>query len=362
MPAAPAQAWSVCDNCRPTRPPRLVYSDRTLRDDRLFGQRREESGAVNLSVELAPRHPRGLRLRNPIMTASGTFGYGFEYVGLVEIERLGAIVTKGTTPRPRVGSPPPRVWETPAGLLNAIGLNNGGVEELVRDLAPRWAGWSVPVIANLAAERLDEFVAAAARLDDAPTIAALELNVSCPNVENGLLFGCLPETAADVTRAVRDVWSRPLIVKLTPSAPDVVAVAEAVAASGADALCMGNTYMGMAIDVERRRPALANVSGGLSGPAIKPLTLHLVYRIAQAVDVPIIGAGGVVSAEDAVEYLMAGATAVQVGTAHFANPAAGVEIVAGLERWLRAHGVGDVRELVGAALPQRTRHAALALA
>lgn len=317
---------------------------------------------MNLSVELAPRHPRGLRLRNPVMTASGTFGYGVEYVGVVDVERLGAIVTKGTTPRPRVGSPPPRVWETPAGMLNAIGLNNGGVEELVRELAPRWAGWSVPVIVNLAAERLDDFVAAAARLDEAPTIAALELNVSCPNVENGLLFGCLPETAADVTRAVRAVWSRPLIVKLTPNAADVVAVAQAVAAAGADALCMGNTYLGMAIDIERRRPALANVTGGLSGPAIKPLTLHLVYRIAQAVDVPIIGAGGVVSAEDALEYLMAGATAVQVGTAHFANPAASVEIVQGLARWLRAHRVADVRELIGAALPEQARRPALALA
>jgi dihydroorotate dehydrogenase (NAD+) catalytic subunit len=325
-------------------------------------QQREESDVVNMSVELAPRHPQGLRLRNPVMTASGTFGYGVEYIGVVAVERLGAIVTKGTTPQPRVGAPPPRVWETPAGMLNAIGLNNGGVDELVRELAPRWAGWSVPVIVNLAAERLDDFITAAAEIDAAPNIAALELNVSCPNVENGLLFGSVPESAAEVTRGVRAVTRRPLIVKLTPNATDVVAVAEAVVAAGADAICMGNTYLGMAIDLQHRRPALANVTGGLSGPAIKPLTLHLVYRIAQAVDVPIIGAGGVVSAEDAVEYLMAGATAVQVGTAHFANPSASVEIVAGLERWLRQHGVADVRELIGAALPRRATRPALATA
>lgn len=311
---------------------------------------------TNLSVEIAPKHKRGLALRNPVMTASGTFGYGTEYAQLADIQRLGAIVCKGTTLEPREGNPQPRLHETPAGLLNSIGLQNVGVRGVILEKAPIWASWQVPVLVNIAGESVVEFARLAEALDDVPGVAGLEVNISCPNVDAGyVVFGAQPETAAAVTRAVVESTDLPVMVKLSPNAPDVVEVALAVEEAGADSISLINTVLGMAIDVRRRRPVFARTVAGLSGPAIKPIALRLVYEVAQAVQVPVVGIGGISTTDDALEFLLAGATAVQVGTASFANPRAAVEIVDGLEAYLRREGIADVRELIGAALPARLR-------
>jgi dihydroorotate dehydrogenase (NAD+) catalytic subunit len=305
---------------------------------------------MDLRVRIAAGK-RELVLNNPVLTASGCFGNGIEFLRVFDIQRLGGIVSKGITLRPRVGNPQPRVVETPAGMINSIGLQNVGVEAVVRDLAPVWATWSVPVIANIAAERVEDYAALARRLDGVPGIAALEVNISCPNVENGLEFGCRPEPAAEVTRAVRQSTDLPVIVKLTPSAGDVVAVAAAVVEAGADALTIANTFPALSIDIRQRRPALGWGSGGLSGPAIRPIVLKMVWDVARArLGVPIIGCGGIVTWQDAVEYLLAGATAVQVGTATFVNPRAPLEVLEGLESFLREQGLESPAELVGAAL------------
>jgi len=305
---------------------------------------------LNLAVELAPRRKQGLPLRNPVMTASGTFSNGLEATKIFDIERLGAIVSKGTTLRPRPGNPQPRTAETPSGMLNTIGLQNIGVEALIRDVAPIWATWRVPVVVNIAGETAEEFGELAARLDRVPGVSGLELNISCPNVAvGGMLFGQDPKQAAAVTRTVLRKTTLPVIVKLTPNVTDIVAVAEAVADAGADAICLINTVRGMAIDIRTRRPILSTVFGGLSGPAIKPIALRMVYQVAGAVDVPIVGCGGIRSGEDAVEFIMAGATAVEVGTATFANPRAPLEVLEGMERWLAQAGVEEIGELVGAA-------------
>jgi dihydroorotate dehydrogenase (NAD+) catalytic subunit len=305
---------------------------------------------LNLAVELAPRRKQGLPLRNPVMTASGTFSNGLEATKIFDVERLGAIVSKGTTLRPRPGNPQPRTAETPSGMLNTIGLQNIGVEALIRDVAPVWATWRVPVIVNIAGETVEEFGELASRLDGVPGVSGLELNVSCPNVAvGGMLFGQDPKQAAAVTRAATRKSTLPVIVKLTPNVADVVAVARAVAEAGADAICLINTVQGMAIDVRSRRPVLSTVFGGLSGPAIKPIALRMVYQVAGAVDVPVVGCGGIRSGEDAIEFIMAGATAVEVGTATFANPRAPLEVLEGMERWLAQAGVADIEALVGAA-------------
>ncbi|MFQ5879282.1 MAG: dihydroorotate dehydrogenase [Dehalococcoidia bacterium] len=308
---------------------------------------------VKLSVELAPAGKRGLQLANPVMTASGTFGNGLEFASVFDIQRLGAIVSKGTTLHPRRGNPQPRIVETPAGMLNSIGLQNIGVEALVREVAPVWARWRVPVVVNIAGESVAEYAELAARLDGVPGVSGLELNISCPNVENGLEFGSEPRSAAVVTAAVARRTTLPLIVKLTPNVADIVAVARAVVAAGADALCLINTVPAMAIDVGRRRPALGWTFGGLSGPALRPIALKLVWQVAGAVDVPIIGCGGIASARDALEFIMAGATAVQVGTATFTNPRAPLEVLEGIEEFLRQGEVEDITELVGAARSSR---------
>ena len=305
---------------------------------------------MNLAVELAPRRKQGLPLRNPVMTASGTFSNGLEATKIFDIERLGAIVSKGTTLRPRPGNPQPRTAETPSGMLNTIGLQNIGVEALIRDVAPIWATWRVPVVVNIAGETVEEFGELAARLDGVPGVSGLELNVSCPNVAvGGMLFGQDPKQAAAVTRTAVRKTTLPVIVKLTPNVTDIVAVAQAVADAGADAICLINTVWGMAIDIRTRRPILSTVFGGLSGPAIKPIALRMVYQVAGAVDVPIVGCGGIRSGEDAVEFIMAGATAVQVGTATFANPRAPLEVLEGIEQFLAQAGVEEIGELVGAA-------------
>lgn len=304
---------------------------------------------MNLSVELAPRCKRGLILANPVMAASGTFGYGLEMAKELDIQRLGAIVCKGTTLRRRRGNPQPRLVETPAGMLNSIGLQNMGVEALIRDVAPIWATWRVPVVVNIAGESIEEYARLARRLDGVPGVSGLELNISCPNVATGLAFGSSPQMAAAVTAAVRRETTIPVIVKLSPNVSDIVSVARAAADAGADALTLTNTFPAMAIDVKSRRPALGWTFGGLSGPALKPIALRLVYQTAAAVDVPLIGCGGIMTGLDAIEYIMAGATAVEVGTATFVNPRATLDVLAGIERFMEEEGVDDIRQLVGAA-------------
>jgi len=287
---------------------------------------------------------RGLRLRSPVLVASGTFGYGFDAPQVDRIA-LGAIVTKGTTLRPREGNAPNRIAETPSGMLNAIGLQNPGVDHVARVYAPVWASWNVPVIVNVAGDAIDEYVAVAERLDSVPGIAGLELNISCPNVANGLQFGVDPDQAAKLTSAVRAVTRLTLIVKLTPNVTDVVAIARAVEDAGADAVSAINTYVGMAIDVRRRRPVLSRESGGLSGPAIKPLALHAVWQVAQAVRIPVIGIGGIMTPGDALEFLLAGAVAVQLGTVNYIRPQAAHEVHEGIAVYLQEHGLRNLREL-----------------
>lgn len=304
---------------------------------------------MNLAVELAPKNKRGLRIDNPVMTASGTCGYGLELGRMFDIQRLGAIVCKGTTLWPRRGNPQYRIVEVPAGILNSIGLQNMGVEALIRELTPIWATWRVPVVVNIASESIDEYAQLAERLEGVPGVSALELNISCPNVENGLLFGTDPRMAAAVTAAVVRNSTLPVIVKLTPNVTDIVAVAQAVVEAGADALCLINTVSAMTIDVGRIRPGLGWGTGGLSGPALRPIALRLVWQVAAEVDVPIIGCGGIATVQDALEYIMAGATAVQVGTATFLNPGAPLDVLEGLEQYMRQQEIDDIRELVGVA-------------
>ncbi|MDO8613835.1 MAG: dihydroorotate dehydrogenase [Dehalococcoidia bacterium] len=313
---------------------------------------------MNLSLELAPGRKLGLPLANPVMTASGTFANGLEYQKVFDIQRLGAIVSKAVTLRPRRGNVQPRIAETAAGMINSIGLQNIGLVAILRDVAPVWATWRVPVVVNIAGESVADYAELARRLDGVPGVSGIEVNISCPNVEDGLEFGTDPRAAAAVTNAVRRRTTLPVIVKLTPNASDIVAVARAAVDAGADALTLINTFPAMAIDIESRRPALGWGSGGLSGPALKPIAIRMVYLVAAAVDVPIIGCGGVMTGEDAVEYLMAGASAVQVGTATFRNPRAPLDVLEGLEGWMRDHAVEDVRDLIGAARPKTAREPA----
>lgn len=313
---------------------------------------RGASAAADLRVDLAPHNPRELILRNPIIAASGTFGYGVEYAGTIDIQRLGAIMSKGVTYSRRRGAPMPRIAETPAGMLNAIGLQNPGIKGVLTKYPPIWSRWAVPVIVNIAGDSVAEFAAMAAMLEEASGITGIELNVSCPNVAaGGMFFGCDPGLAAEVTAAVRAVTTLPVIVKLTPNVTDIVTIARAVADAGADALSLINTLLGMAIDIRHRRPVLGNNTGGLSGPAVKPIAVRMVYQVAASVDLPVIGLGGISTLDDALEFFMAGATAVQVGTATFANPTAMVDLVEGLPAWLAREGFGSVREIVGLANP-----------
>jgi len=307
----------------------------------------------NLLVDLAPAHKTGLTLKNPVMTASGTFSWGLEFAKHFDANALGAIVSKGITLVSRAGNPQPRVAETPAGMLNSIGLQNVGIEKVIDEMAPQWARWSVPVLANIAGDSIDEFGEMAAMLDGVPGIAALELNISCPNVDiGGIEIGQNVEASARATRAAVRHTDLPVIVKITPNVTDPVALALACEAEGASAICAINTVLGLAVDIRRRRPVLPRAKGGLSGPAIKPIALRMVYDVANAVRIPVIGCGGIRTGEDAIEFLMAGATAVQVGTATFANPRAPLDILEGLTRWLSIEGVSDVREIIGCAQPQ----------
>ena len=311
---------------------------------------------MQLKTELAPRHKSGLQLKNPVMTAAGTFGYGSEYAKIAEIQRLGAIICKGTTLHARSGNAHPRTLETASGLLNTIGLQNPGVHAVIRRFAPMWSKWQTPVIVNIAGDTIEEFVKVAEYLESVEGVAGIEINVSCPNVQQGgTVFGSNPQIVAQVTEAVRTATTLPLIVKLSPNIGDVRPTAIAAASSGADAISLINTITGMTIDLSTRRPAFGNITAGLSGPAIKPIALRMVYEVASELrgshpTVPIIGLGGICNIHDALEFLMAGATAIQVGTINFINPHAGVDIIEGIEAFLQQEGVEDVKDIIGVAL------------
>jgi len=311
---------------------------------------RPEEG-VDLAVDAA----RGLRLKNPVLTASGTFGQGVEYAELIDVSRLGAIVNKGTTVLARPGNPQYRIAETPSGILNSIGLENPGAAGVAKKYAKAWAQLGVPVIVNVAGYSVDDYVTVVSEFAGISSVVAYELNISCPNVKGGMLFGFDPDLAGQVTAAVKQETDLPVIVKLTPNAPDVVAVARAIEQAGADGLTAINTVLGMRIDTKKRRPILGTGSGGLSGPAIRPIAVHITYQVAQAVSIPIIGAGGVTRAEDALEFLMAGASAVQVGTATFADPLAPLNVIEGLAAYVRFNGLTSIRDVIGVALPARER-------
>ena len=297
----------------------------------------------DLSVEIA-----GIKLRNPVMTASGTFGYGSEFADYLDLESIGAIITKGLSLRPKAGNRTPRIVETPGGMLNAIGLQNVGIDAFVREKVPFLRTVNTPVIVNVYGNTLEEYGELAQRLDKIHEVAGLEINISCPNVkQGGIVFGTDPRAAWEVVSLVRESTIKPVIVKLSPNVTDIVEMAHACAEAGADALSLINTLTGMAIDLQKRRPVLANVTGGLSGPAIKPVALRMVWQVARAVQLPIIGIGGIMSATDALEFIVVGATAVQVGTANFLDPAAAQTIALDMERYLAENGIASVREMIG---------------
>jgi len=281
------------------------------------------------------------------MTASGTFGYGQELASFVELPRLGAVVCKTVTRHPRAGNAPPRTCETPSGMLNAIGLQNVGLERFIQEKLPYLRAFAVPLIVNIAGESVEDFAFLARALNEYDGIAALEINISCPNVAHGLDFSTDPELTEQVVVHVCNATQLPIIAKLSPNVTDITIIARAAEAGGAHALSLVNTFLGMSIDIRTRRPRLSNITGGLSGPAIKPLALRAVYRCAQAVKIPIIGIGGIMDANDAVEYLIAGASAVQVGTATFVQPQAALDVLDGIERYLQTHNVPSIQQLVG---------------
>ncbi len=304
---------------------------------------RPANTAPDLSVQLGP-----LRLQNPVMTASGTFGYGEEYAGLADLGRLGAIVVKGVSLEPRAGNPPPRLVETAAGMLNAIGLENVGSRNFLSIKLPFLRGLGVPVIVNIFGNTVEEYAELAARLDGAPAIAALEINVSCPNVKKGgMVFGTDPAMTARVVEAVRRRTSLPVITKLTPNVTAIAEIARAAEGAGSDILSCINTVAAMAVDVFSRRPRLANIFGGLSGPAVKPIALRCVYEVTRAVKCPVIGIGGIATPTDALEFLLVGARAVQVGTANFVSPGVTGEIIDGIERFLEVEGLPAISSFIG---------------
>ena len=308
---------------------------------------------IDLSVDLAPE--RGLPLANPILVASGTFGYGVEYGEVVDVQRIGAICCKGTTLKPRAGNPPPRVTETPGGMLNSIGLQNPGVDAVIEKYGPIWRGWKVPVIVNVAGESIEDYVEVARRLDGVPGVAGIELNISCPNVgKGGLQFAIDRDAARAVTAAVRRATDLPLLVKLSPNVSDVRPIAKAIEEAGADAICAINTLSGLAVSPDRTRAFLGNTYGGLSGPAIKPVALRIVYEVAQVVSIPIIAIGGVTNLDDVLDFLACGAVAVQVGTAIFADPELPVRLSDELRAECLRRGLDSYRPLIGTALPKRT--------
>lgn len=307
----------------------------------------KSKSTVRLAVNLGK-----LKLNNPVMTASGTFGYGEEYSAYVDLNKLGAVVVKGLSLKPRPGNPPPRIMETTGGMLNAVGLQNIGVDAFIEEKLPFLRQYKTAVVANIYGETFEEYKKVAKILNAAKGVHALEVNISCPNVKNGgLSFGCDPKIAARVTRAVKDETSLPVIVKLTPNVTDITVIAGAVEKAGADAISLINTLTGMSVDLKTRKPHLKNVTGGLSGPAIKPVALRMVWQVAKTVSVPVIGIGGIMTAEDALEFMMVGAKAVQIGTANFINPLATVEIIEGMENYLKENGISDINRMIGSFQP-----------
>ncbi len=298
---------------------------------------------VDLQVTIA-----GINLKNPVMTASGTFGYASEFVDLVDLNRLGAIVVKGLSLAPSIGNPPPRIVETPCGMLNAIGLENVGIKAFIREKLPFLRTLSPPLILNIYGKCIEEYCELARHIADVDGISAIEVNISCPNVKSGgIAFGVDPQAAFDVISAVRKRFSKPLIVKLSPNVADIAQIAGSVVDAGADCLSLINTLTGLAIDIETRRPKLANITGGLSGPAIRPIAVRMVWQVAQAVSVPVIGIGGIMTASDAMEFLIAGATAVQVGTANFVNPRATMDIIDGIADFMDRHHIEKLSDITG---------------
>jgi dihydroorotate dehydrogenase (NAD+) catalytic subunit len=291
-----------------------------------------------------------LRLKNPVMTASGTFGYGEEYGSLVNLHRLGAIIVKGISLLPRQGNPPPRIAETASGMLNSIGLENVGLERFLTEKLPFLQGIDTPLIVNILGDTVEDYQQLAARLNEEEKVAALEVNISCPNVkQGGVAFGTDPDMAHAVTKGVRQYFSRPVIVKLSPNVTDITEIAGAVEEAGADAVSLINTVLGMAIDIESCRPKLANIFGGLSGPAIKPIGIRMVWQVAESVSIPIIGIGGITTPEDALEFMLAGACAVQVGTTNFINPKATEEIIHGIGTYLTKNSIASIQDVIGRA-------------
>lgn len=300
----------------------------------------------NLEVKIA-----GIKLKNPVMTASGTFGYGEEFSPFIDLDKLGAIVLKGIFLKPKMGNPPPRVIETPSGMLNAIGLQNVGVEVLIKEKLPYLKKYNTPVIINISGDTIEEYVGLAGRLGEVSKemgVAGLEVNISCPNVKKGgMVWGTNAKSTYKIISSIRKATSLPLIVKLTPNVTDIKIIAQAAEEAGADALSLINTLVGMVVDIDSRRPKLANVSGGLSGPAVKPVALWLVWQVFQTVNIPVIGIGGIIKVEDALEFIIAGARAIEIGTANFVNPRVTIEIIEGIEKYLTENNIKDVNELVG---------------
>jgi dihydroorotate dehydrogenase (NAD+) catalytic subunit len=298
---------------------------------------------VNLAVQIG-----SLKIKNPVMTASGTFGYGDEYAGYVNLSKLGAIIVKGLSLKPRLGNPPPRIMETAGGMLNAVGLQNIGVEAFIAEKLPNLRKYDVSVITNIYGETYAEYSKVAGKLSSVKGVHALEVNVSCPNVKKGgLSFGADPKAAAEVTRRVKGETNLPVIVKLTPNVTDIAAIAQAVEKAGADAVSLINTLTGMAVDWKTRTPHLKNITGGLSGPAIKPVALRMVWQVVQRVSIPVIGIGGIMNAEDALEFLILGAKAVQIGTANFINPRTTLDVIEGMQNYLVDNKIEDINDIIG---------------
>lgn len=297
---------------------------------------------LKMTVDLG----RGLRIANPVMTASGTFGYGTEFADLVDLNKLGAIIVKGTTLNHREGNPYPRMAETPSGMLNAVGLQNKGVDFFIDHIYPTVCKYDTKIIVNVSGSQPEDYAEVLRRLSDCDKVAAVEINISCPNVkQGGMAFGTTTTGAAAVTKACREVWGKHIIVKLSPNVTDITEIARAVEAEGADSVSLVNTFLGMAIDVEKQKPILSTVTGGLSGPCIRPIAVRMVWQVAKAVGIPVIGLGGIASARDAVEFLLAGASAIEIGTANFLDPAISGKVVDGLRDYCLRHHISDINEL-----------------
>lgn len=291
---------------------------------------------------------KDLQLKNPVMTASGTFGYGEEYADFVDLNKLGGIIVKGTTINHREGNMYPRMVETPSGMLNAVGLQNKGVNYFINDIYPRIKDLDTEVIVNVSGAKIEDYVAVCEKVNELENIHAIEVNISCPNVkQGGMAFGTTCAGAASVVKAVREAYGKTLIVKLSPNVTNIAEIARAVEAEGADSVSLVNTFLGMAIDVEKRKPYLSTVTGGLSGPCIRPIAVRMVYQVAQAVKVPVIGLGGIMNGRDAIEFLLAGATAIQVGTANFIDPSVTGRIVDEIEEYLNRHNISSINEIIG---------------